>query len=82
MLPQIPHIRVSYCSTPCPGLKAERAQFPEVSRALEKVATERGLQLHQNWLNKCIQLYETYLVGCGPKMCVISLQGCLVMGWL
>jgi len=44
------------------GLKAERAQFPEVSRALEKVATERGLQLHQNWLNKCIQLYETYLV--------------------
>lgn len=45
------------------GLKAERAQFPEVSRALEKVATERGLQLHQNWLNKCIQLYETYQVG-------------------
>lgn len=33
-----------------------------MSRALEKVATERGLQLNQNWLNKCIQLYETYLV--------------------
>lgn len=33
-----------------------------MSRALEKVATDRGLQLHQNWLNKCIQLYETYLV--------------------
>uniref|UniRef100_A0A383W453 AAA+ ATPase domain-containing protein n=1 Tax=Tetradesmus obliquus TaxID=3088 RepID=A0A383W453_TETOB len=45
-----------------PGLKADRAQFPDVSRALEKVATDRGLQLHQNWLNKCIQLYETYLV--------------------
>ncbi|MEW5318622.1 MAG: hypothetical protein WDW38_009830 [Sanguina aurantia] len=45
-----------------PGLKADRAQFPEVSRALEKVALEKGLQLHQNWLNKCIQLYETYLV--------------------
>eukprot|EP00879_Flechtneria_rotunda_P026528 GHRR01028292.1.p1 GENE.GHRR01028292.1~~GHRR01028292.1.p1 ORF type:complete len:1302 (+),score=429.83 GHRR01028292.1:91-3906(+) len=45
-----------------PGLKAERAQFPDVSKALEKVAIERGLQLHQNWLNKCIQLYETYLV--------------------
>jgi hypothetical protein len=44
------------------GLKAERAQFADVSRALEKVATERGLQLNQNWLNKCIQLYETYLV--------------------
>lgn len=56
------------------GLKAERAQFPEVSRALEKVATERGLQLHQNWLNKCIQLYETYLVSgnlqpCPPLAC-------------
>jgi dynein heavy chain len=46
----------------CAGLKADRAQFPDVSRALEKVATDRGLQLHQNWLNKCIQLYETYLV--------------------
>lgn len=23
---------------------------------------EKGLQLHENWLNKCIQLYETYLV--------------------
>lgn len=43
-------------------MKAERAQFADVSRALEKVALERGLQLHQNWLNKCIQLYETYLV--------------------
>jgi dynein heavy chain len=54
------------------GLKAERAQFPEVSRALEKVATERGLQLHENWLNKCIQLYETYLVSCGCHAFVIS----------
>lgn len=23
---------------------------------------ERGLQAHPSWLNKCIQLYETYLV--------------------
>ncbi|KIZ06068.1 Dynein gamma chain, flagellar outer arm [Monoraphidium neglectum] len=45
-----------------PGLKAERASFPEVSKALEKVALEKGLQLHGPWLNKCIQLYETYLV--------------------
>lgn len=49
------------------GLKADRAQFPDVSRALEKVALEKGYQLHQNWLNKCIQLYETYLV-CGPDL--------------
>lgn len=27
-----------------------------------QVVLERGLQLHPNWLNKCIQLYETYLV--------------------
>jgi hypothetical protein len=66
------------------GLKAERAQFPEVSRALEKVATERGLQLHQNWLNKCIQLYETYLVRAaaiciGQGLCLFSVQAlCLV----
>ena len=33
-----------------------------MSRALEKVAREKGLQLHGPWLNKCIQLYETYLV--------------------
>ncbi len=46
----------------CAGLKAERAQFADVSAALEKVVLERGLQLHVPWLNKCIQLYETYLV--------------------
>ncbi len=59
-----------------PGLKAERAAFPEVSRALEKVALERGYQLHGNWLNKCIQLYETYLVRHG-----IMLVGLGVLGW-
>ncbi len=45
-----------------PGLKAERNSFPDVSKALEKVVLERGLQLHSSWVNKCIQLYETYLV--------------------
>ncbi|KAK9865923.1 hypothetical protein WJX84_001850 [Apatococcus fuscideae] len=45
-----------------PGLKADRAQFPDISAALEKVVKERNLQLHTTWLNKCIQLYETYLV--------------------
>ena len=45
-----------------PGMKADRASFPEISKALEKVVLEKGLQLHSSWLNKCIQLYETYLV--------------------
>ena len=27
-----------------------------------QVVAERGLQAHAPWLNKCIQLYETYLV--------------------
>ncbi|KAK9794950.1 hypothetical protein WJX73_010224 [Symbiochloris irregularis] len=45
-----------------PGQNADRASFPEVSAALAKVVAEKGLQAHTSWLNKCIQLYETYLV--------------------
>ena len=26
------------------------------------MVAEKGLQAHPTWLNKCIQLYETYLV--------------------
>lgn len=48
-----------------PGFKADRAQFPEVEAALKKVVDERGLQQHQTWINKCIQLYETFLVRYG-----------------
>ena len=29
---------------------------------LPQVVAERGLQAHPAWMNKCIQLYETYLV--------------------
>jgi hypothetical protein len=39
-----------------------RCPHTQISKALEKVALEKGLQLHVSWLNKCIQLYETYLV--------------------
>ncbi len=45
-----------------PGLKADRASFPDINKALEKVVLEKGLQMHKTWVDKCIQLYETYLV--------------------
>eukprot|EP00217_Crustomastix_stigmatica_P013603 CAMPEP_0183798542 /NCGR_PEP_ID=MMETSP0803_2-20130417/19119_1 /TAXON_ID=195967 /ORGANISM="Crustomastix stigmata, Strain CCMP3273" /LENGTH=4519 /DNA_ID=CAMNT_0026043227 /DNA_START=42 /DNA_END=13598 /DNA_ORIENTATION=- len=45
-----------------PGLKADKAVFPEVEDAMKAVALEAGLQLHPTWLSKCVQLYETYLV--------------------
>lgn len=72
-----PHISHNL-ATPAriPGLKAERASFPEVSKALEKVALEKGLQLHGPWLNKCIQLYETCLVRHGIMLvCVRGTEG-------
>jgi len=46
-----------------PGIKADKATFPDVEAAMAKVATSKGLQLHPNWLAKCVQLYETYQVG-------------------
>ena len=45
-----------------PGIKADKAVFPDIEAAMAKVATEKGLQLHPTWLAKCVQLYETYLV--------------------
>ena len=49
-----------------PAQNADRASFPEVSAALEHVFKEKNLQPHPNWVNKCIQLYETTLVRCEP----------------
>lgn len=48
-----------YCSA---GLKADRAEFPDIENALKNAVNQRNLQQHPTWLNKCIQLYETYLV--------------------
>ena len=45
-----------------PGMKADKATFPDVEGALRKQVREKGLQEHPTWLGKCIQLYETYLV--------------------
>jgi dynein heavy chain, axonemal len=35
-----------------PGIKADKAVFPDVEAAMAKVATEKGLQLHPSWLAK------------------------------
>ena len=52
--------------------------FSDVFLPMQVIA-ERGLQAHPSWVNKCIQLYETYLVrhgimlvgpaGSGPPSC-------------
>ena len=51
-----------------PAMSADRASFPEVSAALERAFKEKNLQPHSSWVNKCIQLYETYLVRCEPLL--------------
>ncbi|CAD7698753.1 unnamed protein product [Ostreobium quekettii] len=70
-----------------PGLKADRAQFPEIEGALRNIVDSKGLQQHPTWMNKCIQLYETYLVrhgimlvgpaGAGKSSIVECLAGAL-----
>ena len=45
-----------------PGLKADKATFPDVETAMTKQVNDRGLQLHPSWMSKCVQLYETYQV--------------------
>ena len=63
------------------GIKADRASFPDVDKALRNQIKEKGLQEHQDWINKIIQLYETYLVrhgimvvgpSGGGKTCIIE----------
>ena len=45
-----------------PGLKADKATFPDVESAMQKQVNDKGLQLHPSWMSKCVQLYETYQV--------------------
>mmetsp|Transcript_5388 Transcript_5388/g.12712 ORF Transcript_5388/g.12712 Transcript_5388/m.12712 type:complete len:4322 (-) Transcript_5388:507-13472(-) len=44
------------------GEEKASASSTSLMEALSKVVVEKGLQLHGPWLNKCIQLYDTYLV--------------------
>lgn len=45
-----------------PGIKAEKAKHPLVEPAVAKVINEMGLQMHMDWVNKIIQVYEMCLV--------------------
>lgn len=45
-----------------PGMKAEKARFPEIENAINTHIEKLGLQMHPNWVEKVIQLYETSLV--------------------
>ena len=45
-----------------PGLKAEKARYMDVEGAIEEVVKEMGLQMHMDFVDKVVQLYETYNV--------------------
>jgi hypothetical protein len=45
-----------------PKQRADRAPAADVASALAKVCTERGLQPHPAWMQRCLQLYDTTLV--------------------
>ena len=45
-----------------PGIKAEKMKHEMVEPAVKKATLELGLQLHADWLNKVIQVYEMCLV--------------------
>lgn len=48
-------------SPPCSPCVAS-PHTPPAAAAPPQVVEERGFQKHPTWMNKCIQLYETYLV--------------------
>mmetsp|Transcript_13743 Transcript_13743/g.31844 ORF Transcript_13743/g.31844 Transcript_13743/m.31844 type:complete len:4493 (+) Transcript_13743:136-13614(+) len=56
-----------------PGLQAKKAVFPSVEKAIEKIIADSGLQQHMPWVDKVIQLYESYLVRHG--LCVVGPSG-------
>ena len=45
-----------------PGLQADKAQFPDVEKAIANQVKEQNLIQHADWKSKVVQLYETYLV--------------------
>ena len=46
-----------------PGMKADKAAFPDIEAAMAKVGhREAASAPPRRWLAKCVQLYETYQV--------------------
>ena len=72
-----------------PGIQAEKAVFPEIEKAAEKVALDKNLQWSnaKEWTGKVVQLLETYYVrhgmgivgptGAGKTMAIEVLAGAL-----
>jgi len=47
-----------------PGIKAEKAVFPEIEAAMKGECVKMNLQYEkaENWASKCVQLLESYYV--------------------
>ena len=41
-----------------PGIKAEKAKHDKVEPAIAAAIKEQGLQMHMDWVNKCVQVCE------------------------
>jgi len=65
---------VSLISDSFPGLKAEKARYMDVEAAIANQVAEQKLQMHEDWVSKVVQLYETYLVRHG--IMVVGPSGC------
>ena len=65
---------LSLISDTFPGLKAEKARYLDVEKAVEEVIGEMGLQMHVPFVDKVVQLYETYNVRHG--IMVVGPAGC------
>ena len=57
-----------------PGLKAEKARYVTVEAAIANQVKEQGFQMHPDWVDRVVQLYETYLVRHG--IMVVGGAGC------